>query len=234
MTDADLKKYYADLLIMQYRDKEKARGMIELLADMVIMNQLPIAVQNAFNIDDAEGVQLDTIGKIVGVNRTGFYFDNTIVLDDEEFRLLIYFKIGQNNSGSSLYDIQNMIATYFPGQMYVFDYKTMRLSYIIDSDLGTQNLIKVVIAQGLLPCPMAVQLSATIYVPTIDKFFGFRTYKNPGTINTPFQTYTDYNTSWLWLNYSDAIFPQPISFNSMLTEDGDYILVQENGDELYI
>ena len=169
---------------------------------------LPLAILNAYNLvgdSPAVGVQLDVLGKYVGVVRSGYDNNgNPITLDDNDFRTLIQIATFTNNAGSSLATIQQLIATFFPGEILVFDYQNMQMSYMVSSSIGSQNLIQLVIAEGLLPKPMGVSLSSVIYAPDITRFFGFRTYALPAVNSTPFGTYT---TPVLggWISYADAI-----------------------------
>jgi hypothetical protein len=67
--NAALVKYYADLSIIQYADKPKARAFMENLLGALICYDMAISVRNGFNIDTAVGAQLDIIAKYVGVSR---------------------------------------------------------------------------------------------------------------------------------------------------------------------
>ena len=71
-------EYYQDLLIVQYHDKPKAKAMIKAEMEETLANLLDIQVRDAFDVDTAVGVQLDIIGKWVGVDRIfkGQMFDN--------------------------------------------------------------------------------------------------------------------------------------------------------------
>lgn len=172
---------------------------------------LPLAVLNGFNLtgptaDLAVGAQLDMIGKYAGVSRTGPGFSGVITLSDADFRSLIAMAIAVNSAGSSLYDIQVLLNQFFPGgQILVFDYQNMQMSYLIDSSVGSQELMQMFITQNLLPRPMAVGVALVIYAPIIDSFFGFGSYTIPAYNNTPFNTYEDYQTDWPWLSYTNAI-----------------------------
>lgn len=133
---------------------------------------LPIAVQNAFDPATAVGVQLDTLGKYQGVTRYGNNFlGQPIALTDSDFRILLQFAIIRNVAGSSLSVIQDLLHQFFPGQVFVFDYANMHMSYLVDSDIGSQDLMQMLLSQGLLPKPMGVQLTTTIYTPDL-QFFG--------------------------------------------------------------
>lgn len=173
MTTQDIINYYANLLIIQYIGKPKAYATVQATVAMAIMDQLPDQVQNAFNMDGtAVGVQLDVLGKYAGVSRTGFGLTGQpITLDDDDFFTLIKLAILTNSSGSDLATIQKLLNEFFPGELFVFDHKEMRMSYLIDSDVGSQELIQLFITEGLLPKPMGVQLAAPIYTPDL-KFFG--------------------------------------------------------------
>lgn len=233
MTLTDLINYYLNLIILQYKDKPKARATIELFVKTALIDMLPIQIQDGFDIDQAEGDQLDIIGKYAGVSRTGKTFTQQVTLNDDDFRTLIKLKIIKNNSGSSLADIQDLLDKYFSGFLFVFDFKTMRMGYFLSSDIASPELAQIFIVEGYLPVPMGVELSATIYYPVLDQFFGFRTYEREAYNATPFNTYFDYQLTWPWLSYSYAVGAPSAFESSMQTESGDRI-VQENGDLLFI
>lgn len=69
MTLAETVDQYVRLLIIQYRDQPRARATIALLAQNALLDLLPLQIAGAFNVDTAIGVQLDTIGKYVGIPR---------------------------------------------------------------------------------------------------------------------------------------------------------------------
>ena len=70
--------YYVNLLIIQYHNKPKAQATIRaFLRPLAEVFQLYKDLENAFNIETAEGVQLDIVAKYFGVKRTY----NNIVFD---------------------------------------------------------------------------------------------------------------------------------------------------------
>lgn len=232
MTDQELRVYYSDLLILQYKGKPKAEGTVQAFVDTVISGQLPLAVQNAFNIDTAIGAQLDVIGKYAGVTRSGNSFSGPMVLNDEDYRKIIKLKIIQNNSGSSLSEIQDLLAQYFQGLIRVFDYKDMSMSYYVSAEFGSQQLVEFFINKGLLPVPMAVGLGSTIYHPDL-KFFSFSNYSQGTPVDYPMNLYTDQHDEWPWLTYAYAINAGTTIDQNILTEDGLNFLITENGEDLY-
>lgn len=66
----ELKAYYANLLIVQYNDKPKAKATIKTFTNMMFANAILLQIQNSFDIKTAVGEQLDIIGKWVGISRT--------------------------------------------------------------------------------------------------------------------------------------------------------------------
>lgn len=69
-----LVSYYANLLILQYKNLPKSSATIELLATTLLANGVATDVAAAYNIDPelgptAVGKQLDVLGKYIGVTR---------------------------------------------------------------------------------------------------------------------------------------------------------------------
>ncbi len=170
---------------------------------------IPLAVQNGFNLTGsniATGVQLDVLGEYVGVVRSGLSFSGNVTLDDADFLSLIRMAIIKNSAGSSLAFIQDLLFQFFPGEIFVFDFQDMRMTYLISTDVGSSDLIGMFVAQGLLPLPMAVGV-LIVYAPDIGALFGFRTYAAAAINASPFNDYDDYQTDWPWLSYANAIIP---------------------------
>ncbi len=61
--------YYTNLLIVQYHNKPKAKATIELMTRLLWADMALMQLRDAFDWRTATGVQLDTIGKWVGVDR---------------------------------------------------------------------------------------------------------------------------------------------------------------------
>lgn len=202
MTTQELINYYANLLIIQYRQKPKAYATIQALADMAVMDQLPIDVQNAFNIETAVGDQLDILGKYIGATRNGYNATGPVTLSDSDFRTLLKFVIITNTAGSSLYTIQTLLAGAFPGQVFISDSTTMTINYVLLESLGTPDLLEVIVRGGYLPKPMGVGVSATIVPVHDNSYFGFRTYAAPDPSVAPFNNYTLYQTIFPWFTYN--------------------------------
>lgn len=201
MTTAEIAASYANLLILQYVGKPAAYAMMLALVTPVIMDQLPVAVQDGFNLSDSVGVQLDVLGKYVGASRNVYTLTGPVTLTDADFRTLIQMVLIKNNSGSSLAAIQNLLAASFPGQIFVSDNQDMGLNYVLVESLGTAELLEVLTIGGYLPVPMGVETSVTIVPVHTNPFFGFRTYSSPDLTVSPFNTYAFYQSTYPWLSY---------------------------------
>lgn len=69
--------YFANLLIIQYNGKHKAKATIKLMAYLLFVNMILLQIRDAFDWKTAVGKQLDIIGEWVGVTRfyNGQLFD---------------------------------------------------------------------------------------------------------------------------------------------------------------
>lgn len=65
----ELLEYYADRLILQYRNKDKARKTIQCFVNCSLVDGLFDQLNTAFDLDTAVGAQLTILGKVVGVPR---------------------------------------------------------------------------------------------------------------------------------------------------------------------
>ena len=70
MTDEELVQYYTNLLIIQYRSKQKAPEQIAATLDKIIIFELLRQIENGYDVETAVGVQQDVLGKYLGVDRT--------------------------------------------------------------------------------------------------------------------------------------------------------------------
>jgi hypothetical protein len=234
----DIVEYYVNLLIIQYNNKPNARATIESFVRSLIANGILFDIRDAYAVETAIGVQLDVIGKYVGVNRFykiqdlvdffaltdyvevdpdsldkfGFtdYADfedyqyngtlnyksvlsQTNRLEDDDFRVLIYLKILQNNINHSHKSIDDAVFDIFGSAIRPDSLGDMEMYYFIDENLSA--IIKASLAKNLLPRPMGVQL--TLITGVSEPFFGFATYTNPAEnpFTLGFTDYAAYDTS---------------------------------------
>lgn len=65
----DLVNYYANLLIIQYHNKDKAVATIEAITRETIASAVIFDVRDGYDVEAAIGSQLDILGKYIGVDR---------------------------------------------------------------------------------------------------------------------------------------------------------------------
>ena len=132
-----IKKEYEDLLIIQYSDKPKASAMVSAIVNRFKNTFDTLSMfETEFDLDTARGVQLDIIGKIVGISRNieniipkiFFGFDDNInakgfglapfftldqseysdtQLTDSDYRFFIKMKIIKNTAKATMSDDDN-------------------------------------------------------------------------------------------------------------------------------
>jgi hypothetical protein len=87
-------KNFLDLLIQQYLEKPKFKGILEAVGNQC--NNIETAIFeliDEYNIENGSGIQLDIIGKILGLNRDG--------RSDESYKTLLKIKAEINFSSGT-------------------------------------------------------------------------------------------------------------------------------------
>jgi hypothetical protein len=209
MTDAEIKSYYSSLLIMQYSEQPNAVATVQAFVNMLVANQLPATLEDAFTIDTAVGVQLDVLGKYVGADRYGYNFSGAMTLTDAQFREYIKLRVAQTVYGSSLADIQDFLAISFPGVLFIYDHTTMRITYLFADAIGAQQLVEFFIKEGALPRPMGVRMTV-IYRNNV-QFFGMPSYGEVANYPT-WNATTTYSTNQA-VKYSGVYYQSLVDNN---------------------
>ena len=129
----ELKKYFTNLLILQYRNKPRAKATVEALTENAFSNTtgkiFPIEVQNSYNLDTATGKQLDILGKYLGKDRVlAFAIDNT-------FKYATYDLSSDPNTGYN--DYQEEVTSY----PYA-EYRYSQYSYETIGDKNYRKILK--------------------------------------------------------------------------------------------
>lgn len=190
------------------------------IASNTLLDGSGSAITISVATNQAVGVQLDVLGKYVGVTRSGFGPHGPVTLSDSDFLLLIQMAIISNTNPSDLATIVGFLNRFFPGEIQVIDESDtspMEMTYLISTSIGDQGLIDLFVAEGLLPKPMGVGISVIEY-PTIDMFFGYCDYRtatptNPNTPNTtPYNTagsysMDDFEPDWVYMDYDFSVVP---------------------------
>lgn len=187
-------EYLSNLLIIQYNNKPRAKATIEALAKMFPVD-LILSVRDGFDIETAEGKQLDILAKYIGAER-GYtdLNDQKQVLNDEEFRVLLKLKIIVNTGNATLYGLETNLYNLFGTGIRVAENldtsgnQTMSLTYYIRSDWVNVGLAAV--QQKILPHPTGV--GYTYNLAALTKYFGFIEYTDQShPFTTGFRDYSD-------------------------------------------
>lgn len=218
----EIEEYYSNLLIAQYNDQPKAKATIELIVRTLLANGLAFDIRDGFNLGAAVGVQLDIIGKWVGVDRfyskedfgdsvfgfadadnlggvssyitglddaaapdkVGEFTDaegvisNGVSLTDENYRVIIGFKIAQNNIDHSNKSIDDALFDAFNGELIAKDNYDMTMTYFLNG--LDENLVNAIVQKDLLLRPMGVGIDGVILT---NKMFSFADAANLSAIN---------------------------------------------------
>ena len=200
---ADLSQY-TDLITSEHNKRPKFMAVVETLAEpMVDLQNVLSAMPGKFDLDNAVGDQLDTIGLWVGISRdvpvplTGVYFSLDIDglgfdqgswkgpfdpdagltrLDDDTYRLVIRAKIGANHWDGTLESSKAILDSIFGGGTFVFIQDNQDMSMTIGiAGVIPSAVFLAVLANGFIPLkPEGVRINIVI-VTTVDgaPMFGF-------------------------------------------------------------
>ena len=163
---------------------------------------LPELIINGFDINTAEGKNLDILGQYIGLKRVVRSLigdSNTNVLNDEQYRLLLKLKMIKNTNFSSTSQLRAALYAFFPTSIRLYDNRDMTYEYQL-STIFT-DLIGVIVAEELLPVPMALGYTATV-VPNLLALFGYYDY---GGLNNNPNGFSSYDTGFKgrFLSYGD-------------------------------
>ena len=200
---ADLSQY-TDLITSEHNKRPKFMAVVETLAEpMVDLQNVLSAMPGKFDLDNAVGDQLGTIGLWVGISRdvpvplTGVYFSLDIDglgfdqgswkgpfdpdagltrLDDDTYRLVIRAKIGANHWDGTLESSKAILDSIFGGGTFVFIQDNQDMSMTIGiAGVIPSAVFLAVLANGFIPLkPEGVRINIVI-VTTVDgaPMFGF-------------------------------------------------------------
>ena len=141
--------YYLGVITSEYQGSPKFLQWLSiLLQPLDDASQCLEGMTLAFDLDYAVGVQLDTLGVIIGQSRTmTFQPSNGVspVLDDTTYRLLLRARIARNQWDGTIDSLQSTWQTLFPGgQISVEDAQNMSATIVLSGAFTSiaQDLIK--------------------------------------------------------------------------------------------
>ena len=166
---------YLNLVTSAYKNQPKFIAWLAYWLQLVqdLKNFLEL-INPAFDIDTAEGVQLDITGQRIGQERTvNFTFSDGItssVLTDELYRIVLKAKIIKNNWKGSIPEIYTMWRNLFPEYLlYIIDNQNMTMD-VIYSLVDSQAIEDLVSHGYIVPKPEGVRIN---YYQATTPIFGF-------------------------------------------------------------
>lgn len=164
MPDSNIE--YLDLITSEHWDKPKYVAYVRSFLDLAspIEDCLDDFVE-LFNIENAEGDQLDKLGQLFNISRY-LPFNSIYVsspLDDDTYRLVIKAKILKDHWDGTRKGMEEIMEAVFPGLIYdIVDNQNMTITITI-VDPRITNEQEVLINQGyILPKPSGVGVTYSI------------------------------------------------------------------------
>lgn len=153
---------YQDLITSEHRGKPRYMATVTaLLRHSDDIFSMGVYMDDYFDLDEAEGDQLDVLGQIVGASRVlPFQPDKGLspVLDDNAYRTLIKAKIAQNLWKGGAEDLAATWRVLFGNGIIIQDNGNMTIDVVVIgiNDQISQNMIQ----QGLIvPKPQSVGIN---------------------------------------------------------------------------
>lgn len=167
-------KSYLDLITSEHRLKPKyietVSKLIEKIEDGIVCAE---TYDFNFNLDNAQGSQLDILGEIVGAKRKLDFVPGgttSSVLNDDDYKFLIRSKISQNSWDGSTEGLNNIWSEMFPdAKLIVYDNQDMTCSMLLLSSLSAIQ-IDMLMNNMLLPKPEGVSYEYSFISKTL---FGY-------------------------------------------------------------
>lgn len=164
--------YYLSLLTSEYQGSPKLNALLNLV--LGIWNDISMAqvqLDTAFDIDFAEGAQLDVLGIILGASRTVTFQPSGGVsptLDDATYRIYLKAQAAKNQWDGTILSMQSIWQTLFPaGKITIADQQDMS-AYIILTGTFTSILRDLILNGYIVPRPEGVLYNYTF--PTFPVF----------------------------------------------------------------
>ena len=200
-TNQDLIDYYSALLILQYKNLPNAKATVQAVIEIIMIYEIIESVKNGYDIDTAIGVQLDILGKYIGISRNidGIDFTRTY------FGYLTYAETppktgisGYANYTDPVPDVQFRMYSEEGGDVLVLNDEEYRLFQKLRSDINDSNASLYDIDNLLL-----------------ELFEGAASVSDPGTMELTYTFPTD-KTRIVTIANSVGLIPQPMGVNVII------------------
>ncbi|MFP3391025.1 DUF2612 domain-containing protein [Brevibacillus sp. SIMBA_040] len=154
---------YRDLITSQHWNKDKFMRWLNVMLEREdAAVKIAESIPEAFSVEKAVGVQLDTVGDLVGRSRyLPFQLEDgtSPIMDDDIYRIALKAKIAQNQWDGTLPQIYDMWDNLFPtARLKINDNQDMTMKAIIRGDLGLHSVLLVTVGY-IIPKPSTVRIN---------------------------------------------------------------------------
>ena len=159
---------YLNLITSEHRTKPKFTAMLTSMLEPI---DLTVDIDNAFDLDNAVGVQLDVLGLLIGVNRKLNFQPSAMssMLKDDDYRSLLKARIIINHWDGSIGSLSDAINSWNPYvDVILTDNQDMSMDILI---MGASQLQHELITHGyIIPKPAGVRYN---YLASSDVVFAY-------------------------------------------------------------
>jgi hypothetical protein len=165
---------YWKLITSEHKTRSKFKEYVEAIQTPIVESlNFYQNLNEAFNLESAEGKQLDIIGELVGTCRE-LPTTNPIIgerLSDYYFRLVIKSKIAMNRWDGTREQLKLLMTQIFPGALCeVIDFQDMSMWLVVISPEIDHVILELFKEGFLTPRPAAVKISIK---SSFGKLFGY-------------------------------------------------------------
>ena len=115
----DVREELQPYLLTQYADSVTITQLLADFRDNIdAQNDTDLIEKQFMDIDTAQGIGLDILGRIIGIPRIVQYASQAITLNDETYRRLLKYKAYANISDASLATLNKMLYTLFDEDLF--------------------------------------------------------------------------------------------------------------------
>lgn len=106
----NIKDWFKNLIIIQYRQSKKNRALIDLLVELIFSNNLILQIRDlCLSVDKSEGAQLEVVGKWVGIDP---YYNGMDLWKHPYLSFLNYSELKAANFPNNISSVRGGFSTY--------------------------------------------------------------------------------------------------------------------------
>lgn len=170
-------EFYTNLITSEHADKPKYKAWVEtLLKPLIDCIQLNNSINYAFDLNNAVGVQLDTLGKILGVSRQVDFEPtdgSSSLLSDDNYRVVLKAKVIKNQWKGTINNFYSFWQVLFGDSLNIFiiDNQDMDPVAIVWDNQISQMIQDLLENNYIIPKPAGLGLTVRRVDPST--LFGF-------------------------------------------------------------